>query len=94
MKPLAGSAGFLLVGQLDLDFEYVQVVLPFKVDLDVVGIDVDVFGNHGNQVALQGRQVVGLVAAAARALVRQDDLQPLFGNGGGFFLFAEEKGEE
>ena len=39
VKPLAGSAGFLLVEQLDLDFEYVQVVLPSRVEF--MGSSVD-----------------------------------------------------
>ena len=41
MSPV-GARGGLLVGQFDLDFQHIQVVLPLKVDLDVVGIDVDV----------------------------------------------------
>ena len=33
----------------------------------------------------------GGVGSAARALMRQDDLQPLFGDAGGFFLFANQE---
>lgn len=83
-----------LVGQLDLDFQHIQVVLAFQVDLDVLRADVDVFGNYRDQVALQRRQVVGLVALAARTFVRQDDLQPLFGDAGGLFLLAEQEGQK
>ena len=87
MLALAQS-NLLAVWQLDLDFEHVQVVLALEVDLDVVGIDIDVLGDDGDQVALQCRQVVRLVAAAG-AFVRQDDLQTLFGNTGGLFFLAE-----
>ena len=80
----------LLVRQLDLHFEHVKIVLPLQVDLDVVGIDLDVFGNHRDQLFLQRGQVVGFGAASA-ALVRQYELQALLGNTGSLFLFAEQE---
>jgi len=61
------------------------------VDLDVVGVDRHVLGDHRHQLALQRRQVVGRGGAAARALVRQDDLQTLLGDAGGLLLFAQQE---
>ena len=82
------------IGQLDLDFQHFQVVLAFQVHLEVVAVDLDVLGDHRHQLALQRGQVVGLGRIAPIALVRQDDLQPLLGNAGGFFLLAEQEGQE
>ena len=33
----------LPVGQFDLDFQHIEVVLALQMDLDVVGIDIDIF---------------------------------------------------
>ena len=82
------------VGQLDFHFQHFKVVLALQVDLDVGWIDIDVLGQHRNQIALQVWQVVGLVGAFTRALMRQDDLQTLFGDAGGFFLFANQERQE
>jgi len=47
-----GRQGSAPVRQLYLDFQYFEVVLAFQIDLDVAGIDIHVFGEHGDQVAL------------------------------------------
>ncbi len=79
------------VGQLDLYFQHFQVVLAFELDLDVVGIDLDVLADHRHQIALQCGQVIGLGGAAAGAFVRQNDLKPFLGDAGGFLLFAQQE---
>ena len=81
------------VGQLNLHFEHFQVVLALQLHLEVFRVDLDVLGDDGDQLALQGGQVVGLGGAAAVALVRQDDLQAFFGNAGGFFFSPRRKEE-
>ena len=81
----------LLLRQLDLHLQHFQVVLALEVDLDVLRIDLDVLADHGDQVALQVGQVVGLEGGAAAALVRQDDLQALLGDAGGLLLLAQEE---
>ena len=68
MKRQASSAvenTLFFVWQLDLYFQYVQIAVSLQIYFDVVGIDIDVFGNHGDQVALQGGKVIGLVAVTA-----------------------------
>ena len=82
------------VGQLDLHFQHFELVLFLEVDLDVFGLDRDVLGDHRHQLALQFGQVGRLRAAAARALVREDDLQPLLGDAGGLLLLAEQEREK
>ena len=91
VRALIAIKKIVFFGQRSLDFQYVQVFLPLKVNLDVVGIDVDVFGNDRNQVALQRRQIVGLMAAAPGSFMGQDDLQALSGHARRFFLFTEQE---
>ena len=83
--PVPGSAR---LGQLDLDFEHFEVVLAIELDLDVVRVDLDVFANDFQQIALQGRQIVRPRSIAIAALVREDDLQPFLGDRGRLLFFG------
>ena len=67
----ANAASVFALRHFDLHFQHFQRVLAFQVHLDVVGIDLHVFRDDGDQFLLQLRQVVGRVAAAP--LVGQDD---------------------
>jgi HD-like signal output (HDOD) protein len=94
LRPAPDGIASAVVRQLDLHLEHFQVVLALELDLQVVRVDLHVLGDHGHQLALQRGQVVGRGGAAAAALVGQDDLQPLLGDGGGGLLLAEQEGEE
>ena len=76
--------------QHDIDFQYLVVALLLQRDLDVVGIDRDIFRDHGNQILLQSREKIRL-AGQAIALVGNDQLQALLGDGGGFRLVTEDE---
>jgi len=64
--------------------------VTFQVDLDVIWVDLHVFGKHGDQVALQRGQIVGLGVTTC-ALVGEDELQTLFGNVGCFFFSPSKR---
>ncbi len=68
--------------------------MTLQIDLDVIGIDVDVLGEHSHQIALQSRQVVWLCVAAVCALVGEDELQALFGDAGRFLFLTEQEREQ
>jgi hypothetical protein len=42
-----------LFGQHDIDFQHFVAILLFQRDADVVGVDLDVLGDDGDQFALQ-----------------------------------------
>ena len=50
--PKSAGEPLLAVGQFNLHFQHIKVVLALQVDLDVVGIDLDVFGDYCDQIAL------------------------------------------
>jgi hypothetical protein len=53
--------GLTRVRKFYFDFQHFKVVLSFQVHLDIARIDIHVFGQHGDQVALQVGQIVRLV---------------------------------
>ena len=55
------------VGQFDLDFEHLEVLLAVELDLDVLGIDLDVLADDGDQIALQ----VGLLIHKKAVTIRR-----------------------
>lgn len=79
----------LRVRQHHVDVEYLQVALAIQRDLDVVGIDLGVLGNDGDQFLVQGGQEVRATAAAAFA--GDDDLQAFLGGGGRLRLGGNRK---
>jgi hypothetical protein len=79
--------------QHDVDLEYLVVALLLERDLDVVLVDRDVLGDDGDQFFLQVGQEV-LFAGLAVAFVGDDELQTLFGDGGGLRLVAEQEREQ
>src|SRR3569832_176059 len=84
----------LAVRQFDLDLQHLEVVVPVEIHLDVVRIDLDVLADHRHQVALQSWKVVRLARVAARAFVREDDLQPLHHDRSEHLHFAEQEGKQ
>jgi hypothetical protein len=85
--------GSILFRQYDIDFQHFVVALLFQRNADVVGVDLDVLGDDGNQFALQVGQEVG-AAAAAIALMGDDQLQAFLGEVGSFRLVAEDQGKQ
>src|SRR6185369_2610311 len=83
---LAGSA---LFGKNDIDFEDLVVALLFQGNADVLGVHLDVLGDHGDQLALQVGQEID-AAAAAIALMGDDQLQAFLGDLGGLRLVAKQ----
>jgi hypothetical protein len=77
----AGAPSYerLSVRQHHVDVEHFQVALAVQRNLDVVGVDLGVLGDHLDQFLVQRRQEVR--TGAAVALARDDDLQPLLGRG-------------
>lgn len=73
-----GARGSAPFGQHDVDFKHFVVALLFEPHLDVVGVDREVLGNHRNQILLQAGQEIR--SGQACALVRDDELQSLFGD--------------
>ena len=72
----------------DIDLQHLVAILLSVGDPDVVGVHLDVFGDDGDQFALQVGREVGV--AAAVALVGDDDgLQALLGDLGGFGLLPK-----
>src|SRR6478672_9561517 len=74
--------------QRDRDVQHVVLAVLHHVDLDRVGIDVDVLADHLEQLAAQQRQVIG--AAGIAALLRDDDAQAILGDRSGVLLDLEE----
>ena len=73
-----------------LDFEDFEAALAFEADFDVIGVDLHVFGNDGDKLLLQLRQVVRR-GFPADTFMRKDDLQAFFGYVGRSFFLPEQK---
>src|ERR1700737_990413 len=71
----------------DLDLKDLQIVLTLKTHADIVVGHLDVLRDDGNERALQRGQIIGR-RMPARALVRDDELQALLRDRGGFLLLA------
>ena len=84
------GAGFCILGQDDIDLHHIIVFLSAELDIDGILIDFDVFRDDLEQFVLHGRDVV-CPSGIGCAFVRDEDRQPVFGNGSRFLSFAEEK---
>ena len=81
--------GFRVLRQDDVDLHHFVVFLFAELDVDGVEIDLDVFRDDLEQFILHGRDVVR-PSGIRRTLMRDQNRQPVLGNGSRFLSFAEE----
>src|SRR5881392_1047056 len=58
IRPACRGSG-LSLRDLDLDLEHLEIVLAFQAHAQVLVADLHVLGNHRDQLALQGGEVIG-----------------------------------
>ena len=88
-RPLACAGPRVeIIGHFDIDFERRYGRAAVQPDRDLLGIELDVPRDHGENLLAQRRQQVRLTAQAA--LVRQQNLQPFPRHRGGCLAAAEQ----